>query len=91
MSKTPVCEALHHQSHIGLADLQPAKGATVHRLTPEEIKRLLVQWLDRLSDRRRLVSMTVWDIANSGDEEWHEHRTILDACKKAMSAKLPMP
>jgi len=38
VSKTPVREALHHLSHIGLVDLETAKGATVHALTPDEIK-----------------------------------------------------
>ena len=79
VSKTPVREALHHLSHIGQVDLQPAKGATVHRLTPEANNHLLVQWLDSLSDWRRLVSMTNWDIANSGQKDWEEYRAILDA------------
>ncbi len=93
VSKTPVRETLHHLSHVGLVDLQPAKGATVQRLTPEEIYHLLVQWLDSLSDRRRLVSMIVWDIANSGQKEWEEHRAILDAveagdvCKTSQALK----
>lgn len=144
VSKTPIREALHHLSHIGLVDMETAKGATVHTLTPDEIKdiwemrqyleplalelsiphltddeinelneildeakqaltdgnmkvlsqvntefhellyskaenHLLVQWLDSLSDRRRLVSMHIWTIENHSDEEWQEHRTILDA------------
>lgn len=144
VSKTPIREALHHLSHIGLVDLETAKGATVHVLTPTEIKdiwemrqyleplalelsiphlgnkevqqltdilvdarkaletgemkdlaksntefhemlyskadnHLLVQWLDSLSDRRRLVSMQIWDIENNSDAEWQEHRAILEA------------
>lgn len=144
VSKTPVREALHHLSHIGLVDLETAKGATVHTLTYEEIKdiwemrqylepmalelsiphltddeiqqlrdcledarnalaqnnmkllsqintdfhellyskasnHLLIRWLDSLSDRRRLVSMNIWDIENNSDKEWQEHRAILDA------------
>lgn len=147
VSKTPIREALHHLSHIGLADMQTAKGATVHTLTPEEIKdiwdmrqyleplalqlsipyitdeefkdlqdildeakhaldendmkqlsqintefhemlyckadnHLLVQWLDSLSDRRRLVSMHIWGIENNSQQEWQEHRAILDAVIK---------
>jgi len=147
VSKTPVREALHHLSHIGLVDLETAKGATVHTLTPDEIKdiwemrqylepmalelsiphlteseikqlndcldearraldtgemkrlsqintefhellyskadnHLLVRWLDSLSDRRRLVSMSIWDIENNSDTEWQEHRAILDAVEE---------
>ena len=144
VSKTPIREALHHLSHIGLADMETAKGATVHTLSSDEIKdiwdmrqyleplalelsiphltdeeikdlkdildeakqaldtgdmkqlsqintefhemlyckadnHLLVQWLDSLSDRRRLVSMHIWGIENNSQREWQEHRTILDA------------
>jgi DNA-binding GntR family transcriptional regulator len=144
VSKTPIREALHHLSHIGLADMETAKGATVHTLTSDEIKdiwemrqyleplalelsiphltdeeigdlndilndakqalddndmktlsqintefhemlyckadnHLLVQWLDSLSDRRRLVSMHIWGIENNSQDEWQEHRAILDA------------
>lgn len=144
VSKTPIREALHHLSHIGLVDMETAKGATVHTLTADEIKdiwqmrihleplalelsiphltddelddlaeilvdarqaiqdddlkelsrlntsfhemlyskadnHLLVQWLDSLSDRRRLVSMHIWDIDNQSEREWEEHRAILDA------------
>jgi len=144
VSKTPIREALHHLSHIGLADMQTAKGATVHTLTSDEIKdiwdmrhyleplalelsiphlakeeinelqdildeakqaldtgdmkqlsqintefhemlyckadnHLLVQWLDSLSDRRRLVSMHIWGIENNSRREWQEHHAILDA------------
>lgn len=144
VSKTPIREALHHLSHIGLVDMETAKGATVHTLTRSEIKdiwdmrnyleplalelsiphltdeeieelnlildeakeaiiqkafkelsqlntdfhemlyskadnHLLVKWLDSLSDRRRLVSMHIWDIENHTDREWDEHRSILDA------------
>ncbi len=144
VSKTPVREALHHLSHIGLTDIETAKGATVHILTYDEIKdiwemrqyleplalelsiphlveeeisrlrqilkdartaldegrmkdlaqlntefhellyskadnHLLVQWLDSLSDRRRLVSMHIWDIENNSDAEWKEHYAILEA------------
>lgn len=146
VSKTPVREALHHLSHIGLVDLETARGATVHVLTPDEIKdiwemreylepmalelsmpyltngeieqlqvyldearialdqgdmkslsqintdfhkllrskannHLLNQWLDSLSDRRRLVSLMIWDIENNMDQEWHEHVAILEAIK----------
>jgi DNA-binding GntR family transcriptional regulator len=146
VSKTPIREALHHLSHIGLVDLETARGATVHVLTFDEIKdiwemreylepmalelsmpyltnseiellqvyldearialdqgdmkslsqvntdfhellrskadnHLLNQWLDSLSDRRRLVSMMIWDIENNMDQEWHEHVAILDAIK----------
>ncbi len=144
VSKTPIREALHHLSHIGLVDLETAKGATVHTLTSEEIKdiwemrqylepmalelsiphltddeieqlrdcleearksldagemkklsqintefhellyskadnHLLIQWLDSLSDRRRLVSMNIWDIENNSDTEWKEHQVIFEA------------
>lgn len=144
VSKTPIREALHHLSHIGLVDMETAKGATVHTLTPDEIKdiwemreyleplalelsiphltddeikdlqeildeaknaldaqdmatlsqintefhemlyckadnHLLVQWLDSLSDRRRLISMHIWKLENHSDDEWQEHRAILDA------------
>lgn len=144
VSKTPIREALHHLSHIGLVDMETAKGATVHTLTADEIKdiwdmrqhleplalelslphltddeikeleailddaqqaianhnmkglsqintefhemlyckadnHLLVQWLDSLSDRRRLVSMHIWGINNNSQDEWQEHRDILDA------------
>lgn len=147
VSKTPIREALHHLSHIGLVDLETAKGATVHTLTLNEIKdiwemrtyleplalelsiphltneevqslndiladarqamadqdmkrlsqlnaeyhamlyskadnHLLVQWLDSLSDRRRLVSMHIWDMENNSEAEWHDHRAILDAIEQ---------
>lgn len=147
VSKTPIREALHHLSHIGLVDMETAKGATVHTLSPDEIKdiwemreyleplalelsvphftdeeigdlgemleeakaamaegdlkglseinsefhemlyskadnHLLVRWLDSLSDRRRLVSMHIWDIENHSDNEWQEHRAILDAIEQ---------
>lgn len=147
VSKTPIREALHHLSHIGLVDMETAKGATVHTLTADEIKdiwemrqyleplalelsiphftddeiqelgdilidaqeaiavgdmkelsqinsefhemlyckadnHLLVRWLDSLSDRRRLVSMHIWDIENHSANEWQEHRAILDAIEK---------
>ena len=42
---------------------------------------LLNQWLDSLSDRRRLVSLMIWDIENNMDQEWHEHVAILEAIK----------
>jgi DNA-binding GntR family transcriptional regulator len=144
VSKTPIREALHHLSHIGLVDMETAKGATVHTLTSDEIKdiwdmrqhleplalelsiphltdeeikelghilneakiaiadgdakqlsqlntefhemlyskadnHLLVQWLNSLSDRRRLVSMHIWELENHSQDEWQEHRAILDA------------
>lgn len=147
VSKTPIREALHHLSHIGLVDMETAKGATVHTLSPDEIKdiwqmrvyleplalelsiphltaeeleeldeiladakqaitdgdlkelslqnttfhellyskadnHLLVRWLDSLSDRRRLVSMHIWNISNHSEGEWDEHRAILDAVQK---------
>ena len=144
VSKTPIREALHHLSHIGLVDLETAKGATVHTLTSDEIKdiwemrqyleplalelsiphltdedvetlgallvdakvaisnadlknlsrlntefhemlyyraenHLLVRWLDSLSDRRRLVSMHIWNNENHSADEWQEHQAILQA------------
>jgi DNA-binding GntR family transcriptional regulator len=41
--------------------------------------RLLVGWLDGLSDRRRLLSVQGWQRENRSQTEWEEHRSILDA------------
>jgi len=38
VSKTPVREALQRLAHDGLVDFTPGRGATVHTLTPEEMR-----------------------------------------------------
>jgi DNA-binding GntR family transcriptional regulator len=146
ISKTPVREALLRLSKENLVDLENTRGASVHRLSPEEIRdifemrlhleplgleqgaasfdehelrrlekllgsaerairrkdfaklsalnitfhrglyahapnRLLVQWLDSLSDRRRLLSLQGWKQENRSEQEWQEHRAILEAIK----------
>jgi DNA-binding GntR family transcriptional regulator len=40
---------------------------------------LLVQWLDGLNDRRRLLSLQGWQRENRSQREWREHRAILEA------------
>lgn len=42
---------------------------------------LLVQWLDSLNDRRRLLSVQGWQLENRSQSEWQEHRAILEAVK----------
>ena len=144
VSKTPVREALHRLAHSGLVDMELARGATVHTLTPDEIRdiselraeleplalrqsiphftasdlqhmrqvlieakqalvandyqqlsvlnssfhnalihrapnKLLIKWLESLSDRRRLISMQGWSIDNRSPREWDEHSAIIDA------------
>ncbi len=41
--------------------------------------RLLVQWLDGLNDRRRLLSLQGWQRENRSQREWREHRAVLTA------------
>jgi DNA-binding GntR family transcriptional regulator len=146
LSKTPVREALLRLSKENLVDLENTRGASVHRLTPEEIRdifemrlhleplglergarflaqrelqalekllldaekamarkdfaklsrlniafhrglyahapnRLLVQCLDGLNDRRRLLSLQGWQRENRSQQEWQEHRTILESVR----------
>ena len=144
VSKTPVREALLRLSKEGLVDLESSRGASVHSLTPAEVRdlfemrlqlepfalcssapeltrsdlsalektladadkamtrpdfprlarlniafhrglyarasnALLVEWLDSLSDRRRLLSVRGWQRHNRSRDEWREHRGILEA------------
>lgn len=146
VSKTPVREALLRLSKEGLVDLENTRGASVHSLTPDEVRdlfemrlrlepfaleqsapkltrsdlsvlekalldaekamvkadfsrlarlniafhrglyarasnALLVEWLDSLSDRRRLLSVRGWQRQNRSREEWREHRGILEAVR----------
>lgn len=43
--------------------------------------RILVGWLDSLSDRRRLLSLRGWARDDRSLEEWHEHTDILGALR----------
>jgi DNA-binding GntR family transcriptional regulator len=144
VSKTPVREALLRLSQEGLVDLEPTRGANVHRFGAQEIadlfemrlhleplalgasrfdprvldaleqtlteadraleardhaalsrlniafhrglyagapNRLLVRWLDELSDRRRLLSVQGWRTNDRSREEGQEHRAILEAVR----------
>lgn len=42
---------------------------------------LLLQWLESLSTRRRLISMQGWALENRSQRELEEHRGILEAIK----------
>ena len=144
VSKTPIREALQRLGHSGLVDNELARGATVHTITPDDIRdiyelrlllepsalrqsaphlsedeiaeiektlnqaesalkdgdlqqlsiqngkfhgwlvrhatnKILLDWLDSLSDRRRLISLQGWAIDNRSDRELEEHRGILAA------------
>ena len=48
-------------------------------LYSKAINHLLIQWLESLSDRRRLISMLGWTGSSRVRDEWGEHRGILEA------------
>lgn len=55
-------------------------NSTFHNaLTHRAPNRLLVKWLESLSDRRRLISIQGWSIDNRSLHEWDEHSAIVDA------------
>jgi DNA-binding GntR family transcriptional regulator len=42
---------------------------------------LLLEWLKRLRERRRLLSIQGWNLDNRSLTEWREHKSILEAVK----------
>lgn len=147
VSKTPIREALQRLVYVGLADMEIARGVTVHTLTQNEIRdifelrlvleplalqqsagqldahdldqldiildealraidvknhqelsqlnknfheqlvhkahnQLLLDTLNRLSDRRRLLSLVGWRRENRTRAEWDEHRSVVVALRE---------
>jgi DNA-binding GntR family transcriptional regulator len=64
VSKTPVREALHRLAYSGLVDMELARGATVHTLTPDEIRDIseLRAELEPLALRQSIPHVTSSDL-----------------------------
>jgi DNA-binding GntR family transcriptional regulator len=65
-----------------LQALSTSNGNFHRALYAHAHNKLLVQWLDGLGDKRRLLSLQGWAQNYQAEREWHEHATILDALKQ---------
>ncbi|MCA0455616.1 MAG: GntR family transcriptional regulator [Chloroflexi bacterium] len=80
VSKTPVREALHRLAHSGLVDMELARGATVHTLTPVEIRDIseLRAELEPLALRQSIPHFTTSD--------FQQMRQVLVEAKQSLVA-----
>ncbi len=80
VSKTPVREALHRLAHSGLVDMELARGATVHSLSPDEIRDIseLRAELEPLALRQGIPHLSSSDLQ-------HMRQTLAHA-KEALTA-----
>ena len=71
-------DAAEHADYQTLSRL----NSEFHRgLYQKATNQLLLQWLESLSDKRRLITMQGWRVDNRSQHEWDEHHAIFIAAK----------
>lgn len=64
-------------------ELSQQNSAFHHCLVRHATNHLMLQWLDSLSHRRRLISLQGWSLENRSERELEEHHGILQAVQLA--------
>jgi DNA-binding GntR family transcriptional regulator len=77
VSRTPVREALRHLSASGLVSSQPRRGASVARVSPEQLEELFVAMGEMEATCARLAAMRMTPVERRRLEAQHEHMGLL--------------